>query len=70
MDSAPRIPRATPSQYAWDAGAAGTSSAAVAFLHVPVAGDYPVTLTVTDQLGATGTAQVVVSVNDGAPIPT
>ena len=69
MDSAPRIPRATSSSYAWDAGAAGTSSAASPSFTFPVAGDHPVTLTVTDQLGATATAQVVVSVNDGAPIP-
>jgi glucose/arabinose dehydrogenase len=56
-------------EYAWDAGAAGTSSEASPSFTFPAVGEYLVSLTVTDQLGAAHTSQVGVSVNDGAPVP-
>jgi len=56
--------------YAWDAGPAGTSSEPAPTFTFTAPGEYPVTLSVTDQLGASDAALVVVSVNDGVPVPT
>ena len=48
-------------EYAWDAGAAGASSEVAPSFSFPF-GEHLVTLTVTDQLGATDSDEVVVSV--------
>ena len=48
--------------YAWDAGAAGTSTAPSPTFTFGSVGTYTVRLTVTDQLGATGTATMTVTV--------
>ncbi len=50
--------------YAWDAGTAGTSDLAAPDFSFPAAGSYTVKLTVTDQLGASVTQSVGISVGN------
>ena len=54
-------------QYAWDAGPAGTSTDVSPSFTFTAPGDYGVSLVVTDQLGAAGSALVAVSVAPSGP---
>jgi glucose/arabinose dehydrogenase len=59
-----------PVSYAWSFGDGGTSTAAKPSHTYTTAGTFTARLTVTDQLGATGTASVTINTTNNAPVLT